>query len=465
MLDTLRHLIGLACLERATEQGHDFIGVFLGPYPVNDRVEIRTDQVRYVSEHRQSRRIHVSNPEVRVDDADTDRRLPQQRFVLVGPQPESFFRLLALGHVAGGAEPFDDLSLGVLHRYCTRERPPNGSIDAKHAMFQLENASLANRVLNGREQARLLVLRNVLGQPTLEGNARIRQEPAALKVAHDTPIGAHAVDHVGACRHERAKSRFTFAYGPGRVASHALKPQVRFDTRQQLARGERFDEVVIGSRFHSLHTRLGAGACREQNHREGSSRMIASNCAEQSHTVQPRHHHVGQHQIERCLAYLLQRRDSISDDHDLMAPFEQPAHVLAHVRIVVGKKNSRHGARTTGKKPRFFHVARYRTRGAVRKRRLFSVLLLRQPPQRFLQIGFAVQTRGDRRLRGLDMIRRQMGAPPGDGYRERRPTPCFAFGLNASAMKFGEFVNQGETDPAAFQRAAASALHAMKTLE
>ncbi len=53
----------------------------------------------------------------------------------------------------------------------------------------------------------------------------------------------------------------------------------------------------------------------------------------------------------------------------------------------------------------------------------------------------------------------------GDGYRERRPAPYFAFGLDAPAMKLDHLVDQGETNPAAFERAAASARHAMETLE
>ena len=57
-----------------------------------------------------------------------------------------------------------------------------------------------------------------------------------------------------------------------RLAADAREIQVRFDARQQFARGERLDEIVVGAGAASFDARLFAGTRREQHDRHRARR-------------------------------------------------------------------------------------------------------------------------------------------------------------------------------------------------
>src|SRR6185503_10361020 len=90
-----------------------------------------------------------------------------------------------------------------------------------------------------------------------------------------------------------------------RTFALALQIEVRLDARQKFARGEWLYEIIIGARTHTFHLRLLARARREQDDGNRSRLLVPAQRVQHAETVEFRHHHVRQHQIEppfaRCL--------------------------------------------------------------------------------------------------------------------------------------------------------------------
>ena len=90
-----------------------------------------------------------------------------------------------------------------------------------------------------------------------------------------------------------------------RTAGAAARLDV--DARQQLARAERLDQVVVGSGIEPFDPRLLAGARREQDHRDVAGRGVGAQLAQEPEAVEPRHHDVGEDEVRPALARGRQR--------------------------------------------------------------------------------------------------------------------------------------------------------------
>ena len=135
----------------------------------------------------------------------------------------------------------------------------------------------------------------------------------------------HALDlrHAAACR----------------LAS--LRPlPLRFDARQQILRRKRLHEVIVGAGGDAFEGGRFAGSRREQDDRNTARERIGAQRRHQFEAVHLRHHHVGDDHIGPAIAGSGQRGHAVCHGLDLPALSEQPADVVAHVGVVVGKQNA-----------------------------------------------------------------------------------------------------------------------------
>ena len=223
---------------------------------------------------------------------------------------------------------------------------------------------------------------------------------------------------------------------------------------------ERLDEVVVGPGFQTFDATLFAGPRRQQDDRKVARPRIRPQLLQESEAVESRHHHVGQDQVGRFAAGELERLDAVRRGFHAIPAAQEPRHVLAHVRVVVGDEDTRPAR--GGRVVQGLHP--------LRKLQAFghrTGFVVRQPPQRLLDEGVGAGLRrgrgGDRR--GLDLIRRKMSGAQRQHDAERGPVPDPAFGPDLSAVQLHELLDESQADAAAFVGPASRALDAMEPLE
>ena len=200
----------------------------------------------------------------------------------------------------------------------------------------------------------------------------------------------------------------------------------RRDSCQQLARRERFDQVVVRPRLKPLRRRLLACTRRQHDDRHGAQRRIRPDGAQQTEAVQPRHHHVRKDQGRALATHRRERRLSVGNRLDAPVCFEQARHVLAHVRVVVGEDDARaldrlgRDGRHTG------HVSP-------------STVRIRRQPAKCLFDVRSGPGHGSRQgpLQG-DPIRRQVPRACGDPHLEGGSLALAAFSMNLATMELDE---------------------------
>src|SRR3712207_5984663 len=74
------------------------------------------------------------------------------------------------------------------------------------------------------------------------------------------------------------------------------------DARDHLAGRERLDDVVVRPGEQPLDRGLLAGACGDEHDGHGAQCRVVAELAQEREPVEAGHHHVGQHEIRRCLA-------------------------------------------------------------------------------------------------------------------------------------------------------------------
>ncbi len=72
---------------------------------------------------------------------------------------------------------------------------------------------------------------------------------------------------------------------------------VHLHARDQLARGERLDQVVVGADLQPLDARLLPGARGQHDHREVGRRLVRAQARDQPESVEVRHHDVREHHV------------------------------------------------------------------------------------------------------------------------------------------------------------------------
>jgi hypothetical protein len=120
-----------------------------------------------------------------------------------------------------------------------------------------------------------------------------------------------------------------------------------------------------------------------------------------------------------------QCRFAVGNGLDVETRLEQPAHILAHIGVVVGEQHPRALAGDA----RCF-------RGDVRGRLHGRLVSVRKPAQRFLDKGPRAHRRRRLRVLGADMIGRQMRVTKRDRDGERRPATQPAFDSDRTAVQF-----------------------------
>ncbi len=116
---------------------------------------------------------------------------------------------------------------------------------------------------------------------------------------------------------------------------------MRANSRQQLARGKRFDEVIVGAGLKAFDRGLLPGAGGQENHRHHLRHRVVSQRTEQTEAVKARHHHIGQHQVWRILQGRRQCGGPIRHGNHVMLGLQEPRHIRPHVGIVVHPQHPR----------------------------------------------------------------------------------------------------------------------------
>jgi hypothetical protein len=254
---------------------------------------------------------------------------------LVQQQLLSFFGPLPIGDVARSAEPFDDVSVRAKNRNGARLGPPEAAIGANDAVLHVEGRLGADGIVDGRHDLRLVVLIKRLRKPALAEVIGVGNEVLPLQIAHLAPIGAHAVNDIRAGRDKGAEA---FLACPQRLRRKSAIPgqlDVSLDSRQQLARAERLDQIVVGACSHALHAAFLAGTGRQKDNRNRTCLVVGAQPPEQFQSVHAGYHDVGQNQIRLSARACGKGGLTIADNLELVVWTEQAAQVVAHVGAVV----------------------------------------------------------------------------------------------------------------------------------
>ena len=151
----------------------------------------------------------------------------------------------------------------------------------------------------------------------------------------DTEVRIHQVHSQRRCVEQRFELR-------ARLISYPPQLQSRFHPRQQFVAAERLHQIIVRPRRHAFNAALLAGPRGQQNHRNVAQTGVGPQRLQQSVAVQLRHHHVRENQGRRVGARGFQSGLAIPHRLHIVPVAQQPAHIRAHVRVVIRPKNPRH---------------------------------------------------------------------------------------------------------------------------
>ena len=231
-------------------------------------------------------------------------------------------------------------------------------------------------------------------------------------------------------------------------APHAAQLEQRADARQQLARGEGLDDVVVGARVEALDARLLAGARRQQHDRNARSAAIRAHRASR-----PKPSSCGIMTSLRIRSGVARRAAASASAPSATASTrvvrrEQVAHVRAHVGVVVGEHDARAERRREAAIVR--QGIGLRIAAAAGSRRL----RLGQPAQRLLDERARRRSRPRARRAAPDAILGRCAVPNGMRTRNVVPAAERARGLDRAAVQLHELLHEREADAGALVRAA-----------
>jgi hypothetical protein len=261
------------------------------------------------------------------------------------------------------------------------------------------------------------------------------------------------------------QARFARAQRLGGFTAQLRHLQVRPDARLQLARAERLDQIVVGAGVHAFDAALLARARGEHDHRRVARARVGAQRAQEPESVEPRHHHVGEHEIRTAIAHRLERRLSVCDRDDAVAFREQAHDVLTHVRVVVGHQDARSAVRGISARSERRNRHALVVRRQFGRERIVLPQFVGQPAQRFLDVRPAPAARRGVAAALADLLARQMVRAQRHRDRERRAFVDDAVRCDRSAVQLDQLQHQREPDAAAFVRAPARVLDAVKAFE
>ena len=106
---------------------------------------------------------------------------------------------------------------------------------------------------------------------------------------------------------------------PRALRARSRQLDIGRDARQQLARAERLDEIVVGAHPQAFDLGFLAGARRQDDHRHAAQLGIGAQLLQQPEAVEPRHHDVGEDQIGTRAPRCRQRLLAVGGGGDLVA--------------------------------------------------------------------------------------------------------------------------------------------------
>ena len=195
-----------------------------------------------------------------------------------------------------------------------------------------------------------------------------------------------------------------------RMVRHATKPLLALTDRlgcvttderhvhmgihpcQQFSRSERLDEIVVRPLLQTLHLRFLSGSGGEHNDRDRFAVGIGPHFAQQTKSIQIRHHHIGHDQVRSLPPNGLQGSFTVRDRFDLIPFSQQAGDIVADIGIVVGDEDAGRAGLP------FRSLSQSRLRRLLRRRFKVvtkTILTLRQPSQGFFDKGPSTQRRRD----------------------------------------------------------------------
>ncbi|GJE41573.1 hypothetical protein AEGHOMDF_0739 [Methylobacterium soli] len=262
--------------------------------------------------------------------------------------------------------------------------------------------------------------------------------------------------------HLRLQALVELAQHVRRLPPGAGELQVRFHPRQELAGREGLRQVIVRAGAHPLDLRLLAGPSREQDDRDGAQGGVGAQGREQAEPVEARHHHVGENEVGGRGPRGPRGREgarAVRDRLDDVAPAgEEPAHVVAHVGVVVGEQHPLDPRRSDGP------VADRRHRGLLGRGDGFAAGI-GEPARRLLDKGLRARRRRGLGARGVDAVGRQVFAAQRQRDPEGAARARAALDADAAAVEMRQLLHQREADARALEAAPLRTRHPVEALE
>jgi len=187
-----------------------------------------------------------------------------------------------------------------------------------------------------------------------------------------------------------------------RLAAGLREVKIGSHACHQLARGEGFDQVVVGTGAQALDLGFFAGTGGQQDDGDVLQLGIAAHRRQEAEAVELRHHDVGENEIGALLARHCERRDAIRDRlHAIAGRRQHSLDVLAHVRIVIRQHNE-----ALLSLPRDWRKSDVLRPGGGKGVRRFALSI--EPACGLLQVGLSANSRGYGLFTCVDAFGRQM---------------------------------------------------------
>ena len=341
-----------------------------------------------------------------------------------GLLPAVLRRVLA-GHVPERRQHRRLAAPGDVHHPARGPHPDRASVPVPHREVALQGTAerqLPGRGLDALDAAR--VVRRIGPPGVRRGERPVVHAPAEQAGERGIQLGHPAV---GIAQHHRLVQRRQHGAAPRPLRAAFRRPQdVAGQARPQVGHVERLDQVVVRAVLQPGGGRVLPGAGRQQQHRQVAQQRVGPDLRDQPETVQPRHHHVGEHRVRTPRAGRRERLQPVAGELHLVVVGEHLGQVAGEVGAVLDHEQpwtlARRGFRQRLRPPRGLprlHVGEERLRPA-----------------------------GGDRARALDRVpglRRHVRQPDGEG--------AAATGRGAqvdvAAEQPGQLAHHGEPDPGA----------------
>ncbi len=125
------------------------------------------------------------------------------------------------------------------------------------------------------------------------------------------------------------------------LATQLRQFEIGLDPREQLARRERLDEVVVGPGLETLDARLRPCPGREHDDRNRLQGRVPPDLTRERDPIEKRHHYVGEQKVRGTFLERLKGRHTVGHRDDIVGVPEQTFDIGPHVGIVVGEDDAR----------------------------------------------------------------------------------------------------------------------------